>query len=422
MDWRKTYMSIDIFKTNTSGARWDIATEKRFSDSDGKYLEPYGFKVYSQNDEDGIISEIFSRIIGGGVDYKGKFVEFGVEDGRQSNCHYLLLKGWTGLWIEYSKECCRKIKEYFAPVIRNGRLKLANEFITRDNINKIISDNGFYGEIDLLSIDVDGNDYHIWKAIDVVRPKVVVIEYNAKLPPECKWIMPYDENHIWDSTDRHGASLLALEELGREKGYQLVGTNLNGVNAFFVRSDLAGNKFPNPATAENLYNPPRFKYLTYNCGHPSKYFLGYETEGTNGLFQFQQNGKVFIAGNGFWPEEYDNNGDFIIQWQKEKSADIFIAKPENNNYSGIKLIYSFLLPEDTNIKISIDKMEDTKKEYRLDNTKNSAGIIQYPIDFYKYNDAVKCNLDIANLWTPREVLHSEDNRFLGLGIIRVEYY
>ena len=104
---------IDIFKNGTSGARWDIETKKRFRPFyRKKFLEPYGFKVYSQNDEDGIISEIFSRI--GTTDKR--FIEFGVENGLECNTHYLLLKGWSGLWLEGSEESCADIENKFRPL------------------------------------------------------------------------------------------------------------------------------------------------------------------------------------------------------------------------------------------------------------------------------------------------------------------
>ena len=87
---------------------------------------------------------------------------------------------------------------------------------------------------------------------------VDIVEYNAKFPPNHEWKMAYNEKHTWDNSDCHGASLKALELLGRRLGYRLVGTNLNGVNAFFVRQDLAGDKFIAPPTAETLYNPAEF--------------------------------------------------------------------------------------------------------------------------------------------------------------------
>jgi hypothetical protein len=114
------------------------------------------------------------------------------------------------------------------------------------------------GDIDLLSIDIDGNDYWVWQSITVVEPRVVVIEYNARYPPGLSWIMPYNpRNQFWDD-GYFGASLSALEELGRQKGYVLVGCDFTGTNAFFVRQGLANGKFCAPFVAENHYEPPRY--------------------------------------------------------------------------------------------------------------------------------------------------------------------
>lgn len=201
------------------------------------------------------------------------FVEFGVQFGLECNSHYLLHKGWRGLWIEGSEDYFNQIFARFFPVIRTGQLGCIRSFITKDNINDLISSAGVGGEIDLLSVDIDGNDYYVWEAINVVRPRVVIVEYNAKFPPNHEWKMAYNEKHTWDSSDCHGASLKALELLGRRLGYRLVGTNLNGVNAFFVRRELAGDKFIDPPTAEELYNPARYTKHQYVSGHPAAYCL-----------------------------------------------------------------------------------------------------------------------------------------------------
>jgi hypothetical protein len=124
-----------------------------------------------------------------------------------------------------------------------------------------------------LSVDIDGNDYYVWKAISCIHPRVVVIEYNAKFPADFEWIMKYDEKHIWEGDDEMGASLKALEKLGNEMGYQLVGTNYTGSNAFFVKKELAGEKFAMPATSENLYNPARYGKI-YISGHKPKKYVG----------------------------------------------------------------------------------------------------------------------------------------------------
>lgn len=250
------------------GIAYDRLTERRLENP--KCLELYGFKVYSQNDEDGIIEEIFNRI---GTTNK-IFVEFGVQNGLECNSHYLLHKGWSGLWIEGNGKDCHEINSRFFPVIKTEQLKIRQAFITKDNINTLIAEGGIVDEIDLLSIDIDGNDWHVWQAIYVVKPRVVVIEYNAKFPPNHAWVMAYNEKHLWDGSDCQGASLKALELLGRAIGYQLVGTNLNGANAFFVKKELAKDLFIEPATAEELYNPARWKTgHRYINGHPAAYFL-----------------------------------------------------------------------------------------------------------------------------------------------------
>lgn len=234
------------------------------------YLERFGFKVYSQNDEDGIIEEIFNRI----KTVNKTFVEFGVQNGLESNGHYLLHKGWKGLWIEGNGKAVNEIRQLFKKVIDDKRLTVVNDFITKDNINALIEKEGkISGEIDLLSIDIDGNDYWVWEAIKCVNPRVVVIEYNGKFPPNFEWVMEYDANHIWQEDDKQGASLKSLEILGLKLGYQLVGTNIMGINAFFVKQDLAKDLFVKPAAAEKLYNPTRWT-MQYISGHTSKEYIG----------------------------------------------------------------------------------------------------------------------------------------------------
>jgi hypothetical protein len=234
-------------------------------------LERYGYKVYSQNDEDGIIAEIFKRI---GTTNK-KFIEFGVQDGLESNGHFLLHKGWQGLWIDGSSDYCKEIRSKFKKPIEQKQLNVVNAFIDKDNINDLISrGGGMAGEIDLLSIDIDGNDYHVWKAISCVSPRVVCIEYNSKFPADFEWVMKYNPKHIWDESDNWGVSLKSLEVLGKELGYQLVGTNMNGVNAFFVKKELAKNLFVLPANSENLWNPGRAHTSRYISGFSSRYYVG----------------------------------------------------------------------------------------------------------------------------------------------------
>ena len=237
---------------------------------DEKRLEKFGYKVFSQNDEDGIVNEIFNRI---GTTNKF-FVEFGVQDGLESNCHFLLFQGWNGLFIEGDINYFNKINENFKNPISNKSLTVLNKFITAENINEILSNSRAkeINDIDLLSIDIDGNDYYIFDAINVVKPRVVVIEYNAKFPPPIEWVMPYEPTYIWDGSDKMGVSLETLTKLADKKGYRLVGTNFTGSNAFFVKKELCKDKFTENNTTSNLYNPARYG-LRFTTAHPSKYFL-----------------------------------------------------------------------------------------------------------------------------------------------------
>ena len=243
----------------------DIENNRRLGDP--LHLDRFGYKVYSQHDEDGIISEIFNRI---GTTNR-TFVEFGVQDGLESNSHFLLFNGWRGLWIEGNKKHFKRLQKIFAGPLSEKRLTVINEFITAENINEIIG-REITGEIDILSIDIDGNDYWVWKAVNCIHPRVVVIEYNAKFPPPCEWVMKYNPHHMWDGSDKHSASLKSLELLGTELGYRLVGTNMNGINAFFVKSEEAKNLFPEPATAENLFHTWGRSFIA--GGHPAKGYIG----------------------------------------------------------------------------------------------------------------------------------------------------
>jgi len=126
-------------------------------------------------------------------------------------------------------------------------------------------------EVDLFSLDIDGNDLHVFEAVECVRPRVVVMEYNAKFPPPIEYGLAYDPEYLWEGDDCFGASLTTLEQRMRTKGYRLVGCNLTGSNAFFVRHDLVAGKFLEPYTAEVHYQPARYHLAGYRSGHPPSY-------------------------------------------------------------------------------------------------------------------------------------------------------
>jgi hypothetical protein len=224
-----------------------------------KRLNRFGWRAFSQTDEDGMIQEIFRRIGATGR----RFLEIGAGDGLENNTAYLLACGWSGTWIESDPGCCAAILRNCDAAIRDGRLAVIGAAATPDGIDELIRDSGLAGEIDLLSLDIDGNDYHVLCRIEAVRPRVVVLEYNASYRPPVRWIMNYDPDHRWDGTNYFGASLNAYHDLMAERGYALVGCNLAGVNAFFVRADLAADRFAAPFDVENHFEPPRFYLVSH---------------------------------------------------------------------------------------------------------------------------------------------------------------
>jgi hypothetical protein len=188
------------------------------------------------------------------------FIEFGVEDYREANTRYLLMtQNWRGLVLDGSESHVRAIKA--DALYWRHDLDARCAFITRDNINTLFSDADFTGDIGLLSVDVDGNDYWVWEAIDVVSPRIVVVEYNSIFGPHRAVTVPYDPE--FDRTKKHfsylyfGASIAALAQLGARKGYTLVGSNAAGNNAFFVRTDVLGTMAS--VTPEAAYRRAAFR-------------------------------------------------------------------------------------------------------------------------------------------------------------------
>ena len=255
-------------------ARQEIEKLKESHRSDPDRLEQYGYKVYSQADEDGILAEIFKRL---GIE-QGTFAEIGVENGLECNTLFLIHKGWRGIWLEGNPAQLGPIQSTFSSILENKRLGAIIGYVTPDNINQNIQFmcshiNIKINDIDFLSIDVDGMDIYLFEA-QQFNPKVICIEYNAKFPPPVFKKPVFDENYSWGHNDYMGSSLVAIVESAALKGYSLVGTNLLGSNAFFVRDDLVGDLFSRNRTAENLYNPPRYYLLNHylsGVGHSASF-------------------------------------------------------------------------------------------------------------------------------------------------------
>jgi len=214
------------------------------------------FRVYSQWGEDGIIQHLINKI-----EIPNKiFVEFGVENYTESNTRFLLQNdNWSGLVIDGSEKNIEYIKN--DPIYWRYNLKAYEAFITKENIDNLIKQNGITGDIGLLSVDIDGNDFWVWRAIECISPRIVVCEYNSHFGDTHTISVPYDESFV--RSEKHysyiyyGASIAALEFLGKEKGYTLVASNEAGNNIFFIRDDLMGNF--KAVTAKEAYHSAQFR-------------------------------------------------------------------------------------------------------------------------------------------------------------------
>ncbi|MGO4291763.1 hypothetical protein [Chitinophaga sp. RAB17] len=197
------------------------------------------FKVFSQSGDDGIIQYLIHK-----VEIPNKtFIEFGVENYVESNTRFLLKNdNWSGLLIDGGQKSIDYIKA--DDIYYQQKLEVVHSFITAENINELITRGGLSGEIGLLSIDIDGNDYWIWKAIQVVQPVIVIVEYNSVMGKERALTVPYKADFVRErehySHLYFGASLKALCMLAKEKGYYFVGSNSYGNNAYFVKKESLG--------------------------------------------------------------------------------------------------------------------------------------------------------------------------------------
>jgi hypothetical protein len=225
-------------------------------------FDDIGFKVFSQTNEDGILLFIFSIV---GTSNK-RCVEICAGDGIECNTANLITAhGWTGLLIDGDPYLVKIGQDFY----RRNRYTYVdppifiNTWVTRSNVNDLLISWGFAGEIDLLVIDMDGVDYWIWDAIEVTRPRVVMVEYQDILGPEKALTVPYDDNfnaYKYQKTKGHpnccGASITAFVKLAREKGYRLVGCNRLGYNAFFISQTDGEQYFPeiNPI---DCFNHPK---------------------------------------------------------------------------------------------------------------------------------------------------------------------
>jgi len=233
----KMILSNDLksSKINLGQIQSGLNNQKEFIDD----LSEVEFQVFSQFGDDGIIQYLIHKL---NIPNK-TFIEFGVENYLESNTRFLLINNnWTGYVIDGSKDNINYIKNDI--ISWACELYAEAAFINAENINDLLVKPGFESEIGILSIDIDGNDFWVWNAIEVVNPVIVIIEYNSLFGRNTTWSVPYDSSFVRE--EKHssilyfGASLKALETLGKQKGYSFIGCNSKGNNAYFVRDDKLG--------------------------------------------------------------------------------------------------------------------------------------------------------------------------------------
>lgn len=249
--WNDNRHNMEAVKILIGGIRALENSKQEF-----KQLRDYEFKVFSQWGEDGIIQQLIRT-----VDIPNKvFVEFGVEDYRESNTRFLLMNdNWSGLIIDGSERNMNAVRN--SDLYWRYDLQAVSAFITRENINSLIQNAGISGDIGILSVDIDGNDYWVWEAIDCIRPRIVICEYNSLFGKDKEISTPYKADFVrgkyHHSNIVYGASIKALCSLGKMKGYKFVGSNSAGNNLFFVIAE--GNEAIREASVEEEYVQAKFR-------------------------------------------------------------------------------------------------------------------------------------------------------------------
>jgi hypothetical protein len=220
-------------------------------------LDDVEFRSFSQNGEDGILLYLFSIL---GTTNK-RCVEICAGDGLECNTANLIVNhGWSGLLFDGSAANVQQGREFYARCRDTLHFppRMVHAWIDADNVNALVREHGFEGEIDLFSLDMDGIDYWVWQALDAVQPRVVVLEYNSAWGPDHAVTVPLRRDFVIDFNRQplyHGASLAAFAKLGWQKGYRLVGCQRYGFNAFFVRKGIGDDLLPEVSVASCMRLP-----------------------------------------------------------------------------------------------------------------------------------------------------------------------
>jgi len=225
-------------------------------------LSDASFDIFTYHGEDGIISYLTHLL----KQVPPVFIDAGAGNCITGNCSTLAIHfRWKGIFIDKDEKQIETGKRFYRDLLKDGSgINFISNTITPQNINALISSTGIEGEIGLLSIDIDGNDYWIWKANDIVRPRIVVVEAKVEFG-EMDLIVPFGKNNHRSSDIRYnGASVEALRKLGEKKGYKLVGANKQGYNLFFVQQHEA---IPAVTAKDVLWNPD-----TIDSFYPAEFF------------------------------------------------------------------------------------------------------------------------------------------------------
>lgn len=227
--------------------------------------------LFAQGAEEAMLDRVFERV----APRRRFCVEFGAGDGlRNSNTARLLREGgWRGAMIEASDYRFGQLRANWGG---DPRVRLAQARVQPDTVEALFASLDVPDDLDLLSIDIDGNDYWVWRAIERYRPQVVVVEYNPYHEPPKRWVMTYNPDHAWDGSTYYGASLESLSHLGRAKGYELLCCDRQGNNAFFVDAPLLARFGVADNRPQALYRPATYKARfvggnTFVTGHPYRW-------------------------------------------------------------------------------------------------------------------------------------------------------
>jgi hypothetical protein len=261
------FLRVHVARANEDSTRVDIGAQlvlaamyRELALRGGPFpaFRDVAFRSYSQNQEDGILLYLFAVV---GTTNRVA-VEICAGDGIECNTANLVINhGWSALLVDGDERRVRTGREYYARR-RETRVwppAFVHHWVTAENVNDLLIDQGFGGDVDLLSLDLDGVDWWIWRAVDAIDPRVVVVEYQDIWGFEPAVTVPYDPDFRASfrgrDPDYAGASLAAFVKLGKEKGYRLVGSEPLGFNAFFLRDDVGAEPFPEIDPATCFHHP-----------------------------------------------------------------------------------------------------------------------------------------------------------------------